>query len=72
MRKLDQTPTSMIELRGALKQLLLDVDERVNSSWERAETVRIARNADEFGTSAVQRQTGQGFGRTRAPGAGMR
>lgn len=72
MRKLDQTPTSMIELRGASKQLLLDVDERVNGSWERAETVRIARNADEFGTSAVQRQTGQGFGRTCAPGAGMR
>lgn len=44
----------MIELCGASKQLLLDVDERVNSSWERAETVRIARNADEFGTSAVQ------------------
>lgn len=60
----------MIELCGASKQLLLDVDERVNSSWERAETVRIAGNADEFGTSAAQRQTGQGLGRTHASGAG--
>lgn len=43
MRKLDQTPTSLVQLPGASKQLLLYVDERVNRSWERADSVKNSR-----------------------------
>lgn len=66
MRKLDQTPTSLVQPCGASKQLPLDVDEGVNRSWER---IKIAGNADKRGISAVQRQAGQGLGRICEAGA---
>lgn len=69
MRKLDQTPTSLVQLCGAAKQLPLDVDERVNRSWERADSVKIAGNADERGLGAVRREAGQELGRICEAGA---
>jgi len=42
MRKLEQTPTSMVQPCGATKQMLSDVDERGNSSWENTDAVRAA------------------------------
>ena len=35
----------------------------MNRSWERADTAKIAGNADERGIGAVRRQAGQGLGR---------
>lgn len=71
-RKLDQTPTRLAELRGASKQLPVDVDEGAKRSWERADAVGTGGDGAERGIGTVRSRAGRALGRVCEAGAATR